>query len=95
MYESLAATYGEVIRKLEAVSGIRTQTVHIVGGGANADLLSKLTASATGLTVVAGPVEATVIGNCLAQLLAAGEIGSLAEGRCIVRESTQMKAFCP
>lgn len=95
IYESLAAAYGEVIRKLEAVSGIRAQTVHIVGGGANADLLSKLTASATGLTVVAGPAEATVIGNCLAQLLAAGEIGSLAEGRCIVRESMQMKAFCP
>ena len=70
-------------------------TLHIVGGGSQNALLNQMAADATGLRVVAGPVEATAIGNILAQLMAAGEISSLEQGREIVRASFEPQVFEP
>ena len=61
--------------------------MRIIGGGSQHKLLNQMTANATGRTVISGPVEATAIGNLLMQMLAMGDIDSLAEGRALVRHS--------
>jgi len=66
-----------------------------VGGGCQNHLLNQFTADALNCTVVAGPVEATSIGNIIMQLYALGEIHSLAEGRALVRRSFETKIFEP
>jgi sugar (pentulose or hexulose) kinase len=71
------------------------EAIHIVGGGAQAPLLCQATADVAGVPVVAGPLEATVAGNMLCQLLAAGEIAGLEEGREIIRSSFQQTTYQP
>lgn len=93
--ESLALKYLQVIGSLEELTGRRINTVHIVGGGSQNSLLNQLTADATGRTVVAGPVEATAAGNILVQAVAAGVIGSIQDGRALVRRSFASKVFDP
>ncbi|MDZ4199783.1 MAG: rhamnulokinase family protein [Kiritimatiellia bacterium] len=85
--ESLALTYGRVLRQLIRATGASPATLHIIGGGSRNTLLNRFAAGATGLPVVAGPVEATAAGNILMQLLAAGRIASLEEGRALIRKS--------
>lgn len=93
--ESLALAYREVIESLEAVTGREFETIHIIGGGSRNELLCQFTADATGLEVVAGPVEAAVIGNALVQLCAIGELASLAEGREIVSRLKELRRYEP
>ena len=93
--ESLALRYASVLDCLEQTGGERIEVIHIVGGGSRNDLLNQLTADACQRTVVAGPVEATVLGNVLIQARACGEIASLAELRKIVRASSDLKEFHP
>jgi rhamnulokinase len=69
--------------------------LHIIGGGAQNALLNQFTAEATGRTVLAGPIEATAIGNVLVQAVALNLIGSLAEGRAVVRDSFPVQVFVP
>jgi len=71
------------------------RSIHVVGGGARNELLCSWTASASGLPVLAGPDEATVLGNLLVQAMAAGEISSLGEGREIVRASFEPTLYEP
>jgi rhamnulokinase len=85
---SLACKYRLVLERLEAVTGRETTCVHVIGGGARNRLLSRLTADITGRDVLSGPIEATALGNVLVQMMAAGEIGSLAEAREIAAAST-------
>ena len=81
--------------QLEALTGRTYDCIHVVGGGANADYLNRLTAKATGKRVYAGPTEATAIGNLEAQMLAAGEFESVeAARRCIFR-SFGVKTYEP
>ena len=83
---------------LEAIEGIverRIDTLHIVGGGGQNLLLNQFTANAVGRPVVVGPVEATAAGNILMQMVAAGEISSLAEGREIIRRSFELTTYLP
>jgi rhamnulokinase len=87
--ESLALKHAETIETLAAVSGTRPREIHVVGGGARNELLCRWTAEASGLPVLAGPEEATVLGNLLVQAIAAGEISSLADGREVVRASVE------
>jgi rhamnulokinase len=82
--ESLALKYAVVLRQLEAVSGRTVRTIHVVGGGSQNALLCQLTANASGLPVLAGPSEATSIGNLVVQAIALGELGSVAEARQVV-----------
>lgn len=93
IYNSLAKCYGETIEELEQVTGKHYGQVHIVGGGANADYLNRLTAKYTGRPVYAGPTEATAIGNLAAQMIEAGEYGSLAEARKGIFESFEIKRY--
>ena len=93
--ESLALKYRWVIDRLEAVSGRPIATIHVVGGGARNALLSRLTADATRRRVLAGPVEATALGNVLVQAMASGELASLAEIRAVVRRSVSVDTFEP
>jgi rhamnulokinase len=93
--ESLALEYRRVAGLLEALHGRRLPVIHIIGGGSRNRLLNQFTANATGCQVVAGPVEATAIGNILAQMLALGHIATSAEGRALVRRSFDVTAFEP
>lgn len=93
--ESLARKYKVVLSELEQLVGHKLSRVHIIGGGSQNRLLNQLTANFCGVRVIAGPVEATAIGNLLIQFLALGEIGSLAEGRRIVATSFELERFEP
>src|SRR5207247_5326286 len=95
IFVSLAVRYREVLERLEAASGRDIRTIHVIGGGARSELLCRLTAEVTGREVLAGPVEATALGNVLVQARAAGELGSLAELRSVVRGSCELNPFSP
>jgi rhamnulokinase len=93
--ESLAFKYRLVLRNLEQVSGQRIQQIRIIGGGSKNRLLNQLTADATGRRVLAGPVEATALGNVAIQILATGAATSLPEVRAIVDRSFPIEIFEP
>ena len=93
--ESLALEYRWTVGELRRVQDAPIRTIHIVGGGTQNTLLSQFTADATGLPVVAGPVEATAIGNLLVQAQAQGHVASLAEARAIVRASSDLVTYSP
>ena len=93
--ESLALCYRWVLDKLEALTGRRAEVIHIVGGGSQNALLNQFTADACERPVLAGPVEATAIGNVLVQALGLGVIGSLADAREVVRRSFEVRTFTP
>ncbi len=92
---SLAVRYAQVLRTLEDLTGKPIGVIHIVGGGSRNRLLNQLTADVTGRRVVAGPVEATAIGNALVQALGSGQISSLGEVRALVRRSLPVSEFQP
>ena len=83
--ESLALKYRWVLRQLELVRGHSIDVIHIVGGGAQNQTLCQFTADATDTQVIAGPTEATALGNIMMQAIACDSIGSIAEGREIIR----------
>ena len=93
--ESLALKYRWGLERLEEMVGQRLEPIHIVGGGTQNWRLSQFTADATGRRVVTGPVEATAIGNLLMQAIALGHLGSLPEGRTLVRDSFPPAVFEP
>jgi rhamnulokinase len=93
--ESLALRYRQVLQYLEHLTGGQIQTIHIVGGGVQNRLLCQMAADATGRRVVAGPVEATAIGNVMMQAVAHGLVGSISEAREIVRRSFDVEEYSP
>jgi len=93
--ESLAFKYRLVLRNLEQVSGKHMDQIHIIGGGSKNRLLNQWTADATGRRVLAGPAEATALGNVAIQILATGEATSLQEVRAIVNRSFPTEVFDP
>ncbi|MEE8389271.1 MAG: FGGY-family carbohydrate kinase, partial [Anaerolineae bacterium] len=93
--ESLALKYRWVLERIEEILGRRLEPVHIVGGGSQNRLLNQFTADATGRQVIAGPVEATAIGNVVVQAMALGHINSLEEGRQIIRNSFDVITYEP
>lgn len=93
IYHSLADCYKKTAMELEERTGIRYGELHIVGGGANADYLNRLTADAAGKTVYAGPGEATAIGNIAVQMMAAGEFPDLQEARKCIYDSNEIKVY--
>jgi rhamnulokinase len=95
IFESLALLYRVTLEELEQLSGRTIRRLHIVGGGSQSALLNQFAASATGRQVVAGPAEATAIGNVLLQAVALGHLGSLAALRQIVRDSFALQTFEP
>jgi rhamnulokinase len=93
--DSLALRYASVIERIEAVTGTSVHTVRVVGGGSLNRYLNQATANASGRPVEAGPVEATVAGNVLVQAVASGTLGSLEEGRRLVRRTASTLRFEP
>ncbi len=93
--ESLALLYRSTLDDLEAVTGRTVARIHVVGGGSRSDLLNTFTAEATGREVIAGPVEASAIGNVLVQAVALGHVASIAEVRASVRASVETPVFGP
>lgn len=95
VFESLALRYAAVLDRVSGLSGVEPERLHVVGGGSRNELLCQMTADATGLPVVAGPVEATAIGNGLVQAHALGYISSLDEMRQVVRNSSALERYEP
>jgi Sugar (pentulose and hexulose) kinases len=93
IYHSLAGSYGETVREIEELTGREYPVVHIVGGGAKDEYLDALTAQYTHKKVLAGPVEATAVGNLLAQMLTDGVFASLSEARAAVARSFEIREF--
>jgi len=93
--ESLALKYRLVLRSLEQLTGARIEQIRVIGGGSRNHLLNQFTAAATGRKVLAGPVEATALGNIAIQILATGGAASLAEVRAIVERSFSTELFEP
>ncbi len=93
--DSLALAYRRGVGALEAVTGTPIHTVRVIGGGARNRLLNQATADATGCRVLAGPVEATALGNVVVQLVALGAVRSVAEGRALVASAFPPEEFTP
>lgn len=95
VYESLALSYYDAVLQIEAITGKDYPEIHIVGGGSQNDFLNQLTADITGKTVIAGPVEATSIGNICAQLIYLEPRLSVPRLREIIRESSIIAEYIP
>ena len=95
IFDSLAAKYAEVLGKLRRLAPFEIECLHVIGGGAQNDLLNRMTADAVGIPVVAGPAEATALGNIMVQARAAGVVSSLAEMRRYIGRSIETKTYQP
>jgi rhamnulokinase len=93
--ESLAARYGRTLRELDTLTGRTTRVLHVIGGGSQNTLLCQMTADACGIPVVAGPVEATAIGNIAVQAIATGALSSLAAARTLIAHSFPTQNYTP
>jgi rhamnulokinase len=93
--ESLALKYRWTLERLEEALERRLEPVHIVGGGTQNRLLNQFTADATGRQVISGPVEATAAGNVMVQAMALGLVGSLEQGRQVIRNSFKLDVYEP
>lgn len=93
--ESLALRYREVLREIAITAGQEPKYLHIVGGGSKNQLLNQLAANAAQVPVLAGPSEATAVGNILVQAIALGHLGSLADLRRVVRQSFPVALYRP
>ncbi len=93
--ESLAFRFRQVLGMCEELNGGRIETIHIVGGGTKNRLLCQFAADACGRRVVAGPIEATAIGNVMMQAVAAGDVSSIAEAREVIRRSFPVDEYTP
>lgn len=95
VFESLALKTRLVIERIAEVTGTDPEVIHMVGGGTKNELLCRMTADAMDKVLIAGPAEATATGNLVTQAMAAGRIGSLAEGRELVRRSFELVRYEP
>lgn len=95
IYESLALRYRAVLEGIEKCTGKNYDSLNVVGGGTKDTLLCKMTADACNITVYAGPIEATVMGNVAVQLISGGDIADVVEARRIIANSGQLKCYSP
>ncbi len=95
IYDSLALCFRAKLEKLQETLGVKYECLNIVGGATQDHLLMQLAADAIGIPVVAGPIEATSIGNIAAQAMADGDIASLADAREMVKNSFEVIEFAP
>ena len=93
IYNSLARCYAATVEEIEGMTGCYYESIHIMGGGSNAEYLNRLTAKATGRKVLAGPVEATAIGNIATQMIAEGELKDLQEARNCIYQSFPIMVY--
>lgn len=95
VYESLALKYRFALDRLTSLAGNGVDHLHIIGGGSQNRLLNQMTADATGRTVIAGPVEATALGNAIVQFIALGELDNIAQAREILHHTTGTEVYTP
>ena len=95
IYESLALAYRAIGEQISAVSGRPNRVVHIVGGGSRNALLNQFTANACGLKVIAGPEEATAIGNAMVQALGLGVINGMGDAQQLIRAAFPIREYRP
>ncbi|MCF7931625.1 MAG: rhamnulokinase [Acholeplasmataceae bacterium] len=95
IYESLAVMYGKRLRQLDELTQTTTSVIHLVGGGAKSTLLAQLTANQTGVSVLVGPCESTVIGNIVVQAIEHGEFQTLDDARKAILTSFPPTLFTP
>jgi rhamnulokinase len=95
IFESLALRYRQVLEGLQGFSQFQIDTLHVIGGGSRNELLNQWSANAVGLPVVAGPSEATSIGNIMIQAMAKGVVSNVAEMRKLIRDSINLKTYLP
>lgn len=93
--DSLALRYDQLIRTAAQLTGRTIKTLHIVGGGAANTVLNQITADATGLQVIAGPGEATALGNAVVQAMACGDLANLSEARQVIAASCEPIRYQP
>lgn len=93
--ESLALTHKSIIVSMEKMTATRVRDIRMVGGGSRNRLLCQLTADATGLPVISGPTEASVIGNVMAQAVASGEISDFVAARGVIATSFERDTYLP
>jgi rhamnulokinase len=91
--ESLALSYYNVLQEIQEVTSRKVKYLHVVGGGSKNELLNQLSANAAHVPVLAGPSEATAIGNILIQAMALHHLGSLNDVRRVVRRSFPVKTY--
>lgn len=95
IYESLAMAYRYAFEQIQDCTGKIYRNIHMLGGGTKDTLLCGMTANATGCKIIAGPVEATAMGNAAVQLIAQGDIADLAEARRVIRNSFEAVEYVP
>ena len=95
IYQSLACEFALTLREMTALTGLEYGRIHMIGGGTKDKLLCQLTADAAGIPAVAGPTEATALGNGISTLIALGEIPDIAEARRIITQSGLTQEFLP
>lgn len=93
--EGMAMRFRQVLGMCEDLNGAKIETIHIVGGGTKNRQLCQFAADACGRRVVAGPIEATAIGNVMMQAVAAGDVASIAEARDVIRHSFPVEEYLP
>ncbi|MGN1391680.1 MAG: FGGY-family carbohydrate kinase, partial [Sharpea porci] len=93
VFHSLALSYKLAIDELEDITRKKYKTINIIGGGCQNLLLDEMIAKMTGMKVIAGPIEATAIGNIVAQMIAFNEVKDIDEAREMIKESFDMKEF--
>lgn len=91
IYDSLALSYATAIKELERNTKQTYKTINIIGGGCRDEFLNELTAQATGKKIIAGPIEATAIGNLVMQMIGVGEIKDIPTARKIIKQSFDVK----
>ncbi|NLP48088.1 MAG: rhamnulokinase [Clostridiales bacterium] len=95
IYESLAMKYRLTFEKLQDCTGVDYDKIHVIGGGVKDTLLCQMTANACKVKVLAGPIEATVLGNIVVQLLAGGDIENISQARAIIAKSEKVTPYLP
>ncbi|WP_342041616.1 rhamnulokinase [Bacillus sp. OTU2372] len=95
VYDSLAVSYQDAVHEIEEIFEKRFEKINVIGGGCQNEMLNQLVADVTKKEVYAGPVEATAIGNIVAQLMALDEIEDIKEARTIVKKSFEVKKYLP
>ncbi|WP_047998573.1 rhamnulokinase [Lactiplantibacillus herbarum] len=95
IYSNLSLFYANELTKLDTILGYHIDTLNIVGGGSNVALMNQLTSTLADVTVIAGPSEATAVGNIMVQMIAADEVENINAGRQLIAKSFDLKRYLP
>ncbi len=95
VYDSLAVLYRHALKQLESITGTEYNYIHVIGGGSRNRVMNQFTADATGRTVIAGPVEATALGNAIMQLRGIGMLTDVWEARELLKDTLDLEYYHP